>query len=140
MIEPDEERKDRIGEMSEKVGDIVLAQPAKKRVVNRSDKVKDRKKVKTPKETIKELVPVGDEKSVRRTIGATIITLCVIAAFALVVSAIVFTTTTVFGEFGLISGLVILLIGIGIPIGIVAFFVGTANKEEKEPHIEERLK
>lgn len=148
MIEPEEEQEGKVSKISDKLGDIVIVQESARKNIDKitgattaSLRGKPQKK---PQKTIKSMiigtVPYGDERSIRKTIGATILLLLIIAAISAVVTAIITASTSLLNEFGFAGGMIAIFIGICIPVGIISFYVATANKHDREKHIEDAMK
>lgn len=149
MIESEEEEKENpISEISDKLGDIVIVQEgARENIGKLAGATRASLKGKPPEKPKKDLktviigaIPYGDEKSIRKTIGAAILFLSTIAVFSALVAFVIMATTSLLDQFGFVGGMVAIFFGISVPIGIVTFFIATANKHEREKHIEEALR
>jgi hypothetical protein len=148
MIETEEEKENKISEISDKLGDIVIVQESTKKNISKiagitHSSLKGRpqeKPRKNLKDVIVSAIPYGDERSIRKTIGAAILLLSGMAVFSAFLAFVIMATTSLLNEFGFTGGVIAIFIGISIPVGIVAFYIATGNKHEREKHIEEALK
>jgi preprotein translocase subunit SecD len=84
-----------------------------------------------PSRVLDSVIPYGDEKSIKRTIGAGMLAVLLIGVFSIFAAAFLLFATAFTEMFGYLIALVIFAAAAAIIIGLIGFFFITNPRHEK---------